>query len=90
MITYLLFPLPNLIGMNVYITKGIIQEVGTVFIISPKEGGLVFFPKLLIVNGMINTFHAVIFKFFYAILKCASFLFYANLSNKTVKITYSQ
>lgn len=54
MVTYLLFPLPNLIGMNVHITKGIIQKVGTVFIVSPKESGLVFFLKLLFVMGMVS------------------------------------
>lgn len=42
MVAYLLFPLSNLIGMNAHITKGIIQKVGTVFIVSPKESGLVF------------------------------------------------
>ncbi len=52
MVTYLLFPLPNLIGMNVHITKGIIQKVGIVFIVSPKESGLVFFPKPLFAIGM--------------------------------------
>lgn len=53
MVTYLLFSLTNLIGMNVHITKGIIQKVGTVFIVSLKESDLVFFPKLLFVIGMV-------------------------------------
>lgn len=53
MVTYLLFPLTNLIGMNVHITKGIIQKVGTVFIVALKESDLVFFPKLLFVIGMV-------------------------------------
>lgn len=52
MVTYLLFPLTNLIGMNVHITKGIMQKVGTVFIVSPKESDLVFFPKPLFAIGM--------------------------------------
>jgi hypothetical protein len=55
MVTYLLFPLPNFIGMNVHITKGIIQKVGIVFILSPKESGLMFFPKLLFVMGMVES-----------------------------------
>lgn len=55
MVTYLLFPLPNLIGMNVHLTKGIIQKVGIVFIVSPKESGLMFFPKLLFVIGMVGS-----------------------------------
>ena len=80
MVAYLLFPLSNLIGMNVHITKGIIQKVGTVFIVSPKESSLVLFPKLLILTSMVCTFHAVRFKLFYAILKCVSLLSYITLS----------
>ena len=88
MVTYLLFPLTNLIGMNVYITKGIIQKVGTVFIVSPKESGLMFFPKLLIVMGMVSAFHPVRFKFFYTILKCTGLLFYTTFPDITIKVTY--
>lgn len=90
MVAYLLFPLSNLIGMNVYITKSIIQKVWTVFIVSPKEGGLVFFPKLLIVMGMVSAFHPVRFKFFYTILKCTGLLFYTTLPDITIKVTYCQ
>ncbi len=90
MVTYLFFPLPNLIGMNVHITKGIIQKVRTVFIVSPKESGLVFFLKLLFVMGMVSAFHPMSFKFFYTILKCTSSLFYTTLSDITIKVTYCQ
>ena len=87
MVTYLLFPLTNLIGMNVHITKGIIQKVGTVFIVSPKESDLMFFLKLLIVMGIVSTFHPVSFEFFYTILKCTSFLFYTTLFDITITLT---
>lgn len=80
MVAYLLFPLSDFIGMNLYITKGIIKKVGTVFIVSPKESGLMLFPKLLVIMGMVSAFHSVNFKFFYAILKCTSLLFHTTLT----------
>ncbi len=80
MVTYCLFPLTNLIRLDGNITKGVIQKIGTMLIVSPKESGLVFFSKHLIVTSMISTFHAMRFKFFYAILKCAGFLSYITLS----------
>ena len=40
--------------------------------------------------GMVSAFHAVRFKFFYAILKCVSLLSYPTLSYVAVKITNSK
>lgn len=90
MVTYLLFPLANLIRLNGNITKSIIQKIRIMLIVSPKESCLMLFSKLLIVPSMISTFHTVRFKFFYAIFKCASLLSYTTLPYVTVKVTNSQ
>ena len=90
MVACLLFPLSNLIGMNVYITKSIIQKVWTVFIVSPKEGGLVFFPKLLFVIDIVTASHTVRLKFSHTLIKRTGLLFYTTLPDITIKVTYCQ